>query len=89
MKTLIAIIALLAAFPVLAQDMICHDMDTKAIFIVRENVLLDTNEHLIAQETSQGHYESIDEYGKVTYTLHGNNIIMQFDGITKEYTCDL
>ena len=92
MKHLIMIIALLAAAPVLAQEVKeiqCTSNGVKSTIILAEGVLMDDIERIIATETSTGRFESIDSQGKVVYTIHGNEIVMQFDGITKEYVCDL
>jgi|AGFT01.1.fsa_nt_gi hypothetical protein len=86
MKHLLLLAALFST-PVLAQDLICSADGFSTRFIIDNTSLVDTNEHVVAEEVKPGLFVAKDRFGTVTYILHGNNIIMQFDGITKEYTC--
>ena len=86
MKHLLLLAALFST-PTFAQDLICSEDSFSTRFIIDNTSLVDTNERIVAEEVKPGLFVVTDEYGTVTYTLHGNNIIMQFDGITKEYTC--
>lgn len=89
MKHLIIIIALLTTAPVLAQDITCKSMGTSATFILKDSVLLDTNENVMAAKVAPNRYEATDQFGTVSYTVEPKKIVMKFDHITKEYTCDL
>jgi len=90
MKYLLMLIALFST-PVLATTMTCSSGQTTAIFIVKEGLLLDTNENVLAPEIRPNTYRGEDINGTVLYTVNSSddstNILMQFDGITKEYTC--
>lgn len=96
MKHILAIIAVLASFnaaattpPTPPHEVRCTSSGIPSIIVLADGVLMDDMERLIATEIHTGIFESIDEYGKVTYTIHGNNIIMKGNGFTKEYVCDL
>lgn len=92
MKHILAIIAVLASFNAAAttpHEVRCTSSGIPSIIVLADGVLMDDMERLIASEIHTGIFESIDEYGKVTYTIHGNNIIMKGNGFTKEYVCDL
>ena len=91
MKYLISVAAVLSmmAFNVNAKDIICEHAGVSSHIIINGNTLVDDMERIIADEVSTGKFESNDSFGKVTYTIHGNRIIMQFMNVTKEYTCDL
>lgn len=81
------LIAVLFSTQTIAADLICNAGGQKAEFKIENDTLIDMNEHIIATETSTGVFESDDEYGKVQYFIHGTNIIMKFNSITKEYVC--
>lgn len=92
MKHLLAIVAVLASFnaaATLPHEVKCTSSGIPSIIVLADGVLMDDMERLIATEIHTGIFESLDEYGKVTYTIHGNNIIMKGNGFTKEYVCDL
>lgn len=86
MKYLILIAALFST-AAMAETKICKADGTTTQFILQGNDLIDTNERIVAQEVSTGKFVARDQFGVVVYTIHGNDIIMQFDGITKVYHC--
>lgn len=86
MKYLLLIAALFST-QAMAKDMVCCADGYQAVFKIDGNTLIDTNEHIIAEEISTGKFLAQDRFGIVLYTIHGNNIIMQFDGVIKEYKC--
>ena len=77
----------LISFSSVADDFVCVSNDTEVNITINKTELIDTNEKILAEETTPGVYVSTDSMGTTTYTIHGTSIIMQFDGITKEYTC--
>lgn len=86
MKYLLLIAALLST-PVLAKTMTCSSAGYDATFIIKDGVLLDTNENVLAAQIAPNQYSETDRIGTVTYTVQGDNIIMKFDTVTKVYTC--
>lgn len=88
MKYLIVLLALVSP-AVLAQNVTCQYKGTTATFIINDDLLLDTNENIMAPKVQTNVYEGNDYFGKVQYIIEGKSIIMKFDHIQKEYTCDL
>lgn len=86
MKYLILITALLST-AAMADTKICKSEGFSTEFIIQGSELIDTNEKIVATEVSTGKFISNDQLGEVVYTIHGDNIIMQFDDITKVYYC--
>lgn len=95
MKHLIIIMALLCSTSALAEkgqmprEIKCNHEGVTSTIILADGVLMDDMERVIASEVSTGYFVSHDYFGKVTYTIHGNHIIMKTKYATKEYTCDL
>ncbi|AZU97985.1 hypothetical protein BZF66_05970 [Salmonella enterica] len=81
------IIAALFSTQAMATDMVCSADGFQTVFKVDGNTLIDTNEHVVAEEISTGKFMAQDQFGEVVYTIHGNKIVMQFSGVIKEYNC--
>ena len=86
MKYLLLIAALFST-AAMAESKICKADGFTTQFIIQGNELIDTNEKLVAKEVSTGKFVVHDRFGVVVYTIHGDDIVMQFDGVTKVYHC--
>lgn len=87
-SSILSVLSMLAV-NVQAKELNCSHEGVNSHISINSNTLVDDMERVIAEEVSTGKFESNDAFGKVTYTIHGNRIIMQAMNITKEYNCDL
>lgn len=84
---LIAVGLMIAATAAQASTLSCDSKGYPTVFVVKDGVLLDTNENIIAAQIEPNTYQATDGFGTVTYTVQDNKVIMKFAKITKVYTC--